>query len=54
MSASRKPNKALSSVAGELISKLRKPMAPPTLIVPDESKYSRARERERTRRTGKK
>lgn len=37
--------------AGDLIRKLRKPMAPPTRVAPDESKYSRARERERIRRT---
>ncbi len=38
------------SVAGGLIKKLRKPIPPPTRVVEDESKYSRARERERARR----
>jgi hypothetical protein len=35
--------------AGELIAKLRKPMAPPTRVAEDERKYSRARMRERSR-----
>ena len=35
----------LKSEAGAIIKKLRKPMAPPTRIVPDENKYSRPRER---------
>jgi hypothetical protein len=35
---------------GELIRKLRKPLAPPTRVAQDERKYSRARERERVRR----
>ena len=34
----------------QLIEKLRKPLAPPTLTHPDERKYSRVRERERLRR----
>jgi hypothetical protein len=53
MPRSRKNKRATKSKAGELIRKLRKPMAPPTRVVADESKYSRARERELTRRTGK-
>jgi hypothetical protein len=36
-----------------LIKKLRKPIPPPTRVVEDESKYSRARERERSRRAVK-
>ncbi len=35
----------------QLIDKLRKPLAPPTLTHPDERKYSRVRERDRLRRT---
>lgn len=35
---------------GELIKKLRKPIPPPTRVAEDERKYSRARERERSRR----
>jgi hypothetical protein len=53
MSASKKNKPAVKSKAGELIKKLRKPMAPPTRVVADESKYSRARERESIRRTSK-
>ena len=54
MSAPKKGKNPLKSEAGALIKKLRKPMAPPTRVVPDECKYSRARERELIRRTGKK
>jgi hypothetical protein len=36
-----------------LIKKLRKPIPPPTRVAEDESKYSRARERERSRRETK-
>ena len=36
--------------SGGLIKKLRKPIPPPTRVVEDERKYSRARERERSRR----
>jgi hypothetical protein len=50
----RKKRPALKSDAGDLIKKLRKPMAPPTRVVLDESKYNRARERELTQRIGKK
>jgi hypothetical protein len=53
MSSTKKSNQ-LTSESGALIRKLRKPMAPPTRVVPDESKYSRARERELIRRTVKK
>jgi hypothetical protein len=54
MSASKKNKIRLKSEAGALIKKLRKPMAPPTRVDFDESKYSRARERELTRRGIKK
>jgi hypothetical protein len=54
MSSLRKNKLALKSKAGELIKKLRKPMAPPTRVVADESIYNRARERELTRRISKK
>jgi hypothetical protein len=54
MSTSKKNKPAVKSKAGDLIKKLRKPMAPPTRVVADESKYSRARERESIRRTSKK
>jgi hypothetical protein len=54
MSSPKKPKQPLTSRSGALIGKLRKPMAPPTRIVPDESKYCRARERELVRRTVKK
>ena len=47
----RKIKQPLKSKAGDLIKKLRKPLAPPTRVVPDESKYSRARERELAHRT---
>jgi len=50
MGTSRKTRKPLQSEAGALIKKLRKPIAPPTRVVADENKYSRARERTRTRR----
>ena len=49
-----KKGKQLTLTPGALIRKLRKPMAPPTRVVPDESKYSRARERELVHRTVKK
>lgn len=39
--------------SGGLIKKLRKPIPPPTRVVEDERKYSRARERERSRREAK-
>jgi hypothetical protein len=54
MSSSKKGKQPLTSKSGALIRKLRKPMAPPTRVAPDESKYSRARERELIRRTVKK
>jgi len=50
----RKNKPVLKSAAGDLIKKLRKPMAPPTRVVPDESKYNRARVRELTKRIEKK
>jgi hypothetical protein len=46
----RKRNKRTSPKAGELIRKVRKPMAPPAKIEEDQRKYDRARERERLRR----
>jgi hypothetical protein len=49
----RKTKHPLKTKAGDLIKKLRKPMAPPTRVAPDESKYSRARERELVKRTTK-
>jgi hypothetical protein len=52
--SSPKKGKPLTSQSGALIKKLRKPMAPPTRVAPDESKYSRDRERELIRRTVKK
>ncbi len=45
MAASRKRKIPVKSEAGELIKKLRKPLAPPTRVVPDENKYSRSRQR---------
>jgi hypothetical protein len=45
MAATRKRKTPLKSEAGAIIKKLRKPMAPPMRVVPDENKYSRARER---------
>jgi hypothetical protein len=39
-----------ASKKGELIRKIRKPMAPPARIEEDTTKYRRARERERRRR----
>jgi hypothetical protein len=54
MSSTKKGKQPLTSESGALIRKLRKPMAPPTRVAPDESKYSRARERELIRRTVKK
>lgn len=50
----RKTKHSLKTKAGDLIKKLRKPMAPPTRVVSDESKYNRAREREITKRIEKK
>jgi len=46
----RRKRKAPSGTGGELIRKLRKPMAPPTKIEEDLRKYKRARERRRVRR----
>ena len=43
----RKPKK---SVAGELISKIRKPIAPPAKTIEDEKRYKRERESEKIRR----
>jgi hypothetical protein len=54
MAASKKTKTGSKSKAGALIQKLRKPMAPPTRVLHDESKYSRARERELIRRVIKK
>ena len=46
----RKAPKVRIATAGDLIRKLRKPLAPPTRVAEDDRKYSRARERERARR----
>jgi hypothetical protein len=54
MATSKKNKIRLKSEAGALIRKLRKPMAPPTRVDHDESKYSRARERELMRKVIKK
>jgi hypothetical protein len=51
MPADKKGKRVAKPKAGELIKKLRKPMAPPMRVEPDESKYSRPRERERIRRS---
>ena len=45
-----KPSKPKASVKGELIRKVRKPMAPPVKIETDERKYRRTRERAKVRR----
>lgn len=50
----RKTKRPLKTKAGDLIKKLRKPMAPPTRVAADERKYNRARERESIKRTEKK
>jgi len=54
MSSTKKAKQPLTSQSGALIRKLRKQIAPPSRVVPDESKYSRARERELVRRSVKK
>jgi hypothetical protein len=54
MAASKRNKIRLKSEAGALIKKLRKPMAPPTRVDSDESKYSRPRERELIRKVIKK
>ena len=54
MPTTRKRKTPLKSEAGAIIKKLRKPMAPPTRVDHDESKYSRARERELMRKVIKK
>jgi hypothetical protein len=46
----RKKRKAPQATAGELMRKVRKPMAPPAKIEEDLRKYDRARERQRLRR----
>jgi hypothetical protein len=46
----RKPKKHR---AGELISKIRKPMAPPSQTIEDPTKYKRERELEKLRREEK-
>jgi len=46
----RKKRKVPQPVSGELMRKVRKPMAPPAKIEEDLRKYSRARERRRLRR----
>jgi hypothetical protein len=46
----RKKQKAPSIRTGELVRKLRKPMAPPAKIEEDVRKYNRARERGRLRK----
>ena len=47
----RKKPKSLSTTSGQLMRKVRKPMAPPARIEEDLRKYRRARERQRQRRT---
>jgi hypothetical protein len=42
-------HKARSVTSGELMKKVRKPMAPPAKIQEDLRKYNRARERQRMR-----
>jgi hypothetical protein len=46
----RKPKKLRS---GDLISKIRKPMAPPSKTIEDPTKYKRERELEKLRRDQK-
>jgi hypothetical protein len=48
----RRKNKkgAAKAKTGELIRRLRKPMAPPTRVVNDDGKYNRTRERDSLRR----
>lgn len=46
----KKTSRRTATAQGELIRKIRKPMAPPARIEEDTKKYSRARERERRRR----
>lgn len=41
---------AIGNIEIGLIAKVRKPIPPPTRVAEDERKYSRARERERSRR----
>ena len=50
MAPPKKHKRSSGSTAGKLIGKLRKPMAPPTRVLADESKYDRARERALLRR----
>ena len=45
-----RPRKRTKSAQGEVIAKVRKPIAPPSRIEPDTSKYRRASERARMRR----
>jgi len=42
--------KRAARTSGRVIGKIRKPMAPPSRVEPDEKKYRRAQERERIRR----
>jgi hypothetical protein len=42
--------KRRSRTSGHVIGKIRKPMAPPIRVEPDEKKYVRAKERARARR----
>jgi hypothetical protein len=46
----RKKRKTKSVTVGELMRKVRKPMAPPARIEEDLRKYDRARERQRLRK----
>ena len=50
MAPTIKRGRGKSGKSGELIRKLRKPIAPPMRVAEDERKYRRARERERLRR----
>jgi len=52
-SASGKTRSRAEASSGGLINKLRKPIPPPTRVAEDERKYSRDRERERSRRESK-
>jgi hypothetical protein len=52
MAARRKRGRRIISTSkpGEIIRKVRKPLAPPVRIEDDDRKYKRSRERERVRR----
>jgi hypothetical protein len=48
----RKLPKLTAPIKGELMRKVRKPIAPPAKVEEDQRKYQRARERARQRRHG--